>query len=65
MIRLYESGAYLVNGTDLYTDPEELTGKTGIVPDKEELRKAQWPTVFSDHTTKAITWISCVCGLIP
>ena len=39
MIRLYESGAYLVNGTDLYTDPEELTGKTGIVPDKEELRK--------------------------
>lgn len=29
MIKLYESGVYLVNGTELVTDPAEVAAKTG------------------------------------
>ena len=33
MIKLYESGIYLVNGSDIYTDPAELRRETGINAD--------------------------------
>lgn len=36
MVKLYESGVYLVNGADLYTDPAELGQKTGICADREK-----------------------------
>ena len=43
MIRLYEGGAYLVNGTELIADganqEEELRSKTGSVISKEEASK--------------------------
>ena len=39
MIRLYDTGVYLVNGTDLVTDPAEVAAKTGKTPVKEEAQK--------------------------
>ena len=38
MVKLYESGAYLVNGKDLVTDEAELSSK-GIQTSKEEAKK--------------------------
>ena len=35
MVSLYESGVYLVNGTDIVTDPAEVTVKTGKAVAKE------------------------------
>ena len=35
MIRLYDTGVYLVNGTDLVTDPAEVAAKTGKKVTKE------------------------------
>ncbi len=34
MIKLYDGGVYLVNGRELYTDPAELTAKTGKSADR-------------------------------
>ncbi len=39
MIRLYETGVYLVNGTDVVTDPAEVAAKTGKASAKEEAQK--------------------------
>ena len=39
MIRLYDTGVYLVGGTDLVTDPAEVTAKTGKKVNKEEAQK--------------------------
>ncbi len=39
MIKLYETGVYLVNGSDIYEDPAELTAKTGIKADQAEAAK--------------------------
>ena len=35
MIKLYESGVYLINGTEIVTDPAEVTAKTGNTVSKE------------------------------
>ena len=35
MIRLYETGTFLVNGTDLYPSPDEVTRATGLPADRE------------------------------
>ena len=35
MVHLYDTGVYLVNGTDLVTDPAEVTAKTGKKVTKE------------------------------
>ena len=34
MIKLYETGIYLVNGTDICTDPAEVAQRTGSAPDR-------------------------------
>ncbi|MDO5298812.1 MAG: hydratase [Clostridia bacterium] len=36
MVKLYDSGVYLVNGTELYTDPAEMSAKTGKSADKAQ-----------------------------
>ncbi|MGX8704983.1 MAG: hydratase, partial [bacterium] len=35
MIKLFESGIYLVGGTDICTDPAEVAQKTGAAPDRD------------------------------
>ena len=35
MVHLYDTGVYLVNGTDLVTDPSEVAAKTGKKVTKE------------------------------
>ena len=39
MIKLYDSGVYLVNGTDLYTESAEVAARTGKAVSKEEALK--------------------------
>ncbi|MCD7838723.1 MAG: hydratase [Clostridiales bacterium] len=39
MIKLYDTGVYLVNGRELYTDPAEATAKTGKPLDQAEAAK--------------------------
>ena len=39
MITLYDTGVYLVNGTQVVTDPKEVAAKTGKTISKEEARK--------------------------
>ena len=39
MINLYNTGVYLVNGTEILADAAEVAAKTGKVPVKEEARK--------------------------
>ena len=36
MIKLFESGVYLVNGTDICADPREVTAKTGKPVSQED-----------------------------
>lgn len=39
MLKLYDTGIYLVNGSEIVTDPREVTAKTGKVVSKEEALK--------------------------
>lgn len=39
MIKLFDTGVYLVNGTELCTDPREVAAKTGKTVSKEEATK--------------------------
>ncbi|MCC8075467.1 MAG: hydratase [Clostridiales bacterium] len=39
MLKLYDTGVYLVNGADLYTDPAEVTAKTGKPLDQAKAAK--------------------------
>ena len=39
MINLYETGVYLVNGTELVVDPREAAAKTGYPVSKEAAQK--------------------------
>ena len=38
MLKLYDGGAYLVNGTEIITDEAEVKAKTGREVSKEEAR---------------------------
>ena len=38
MLKLYDGGAYLVNGTEIITDEAEVKAKTGRQVSKEEAR---------------------------
>lgn len=48
MVKLYDGGAYLVNGTELIPEKEGLkvTALTGKTVSKEEAKKAPLPTLF-------------------
>lgn len=39
MIKVFDSAVYLVNGRDIYTDPAELTAKTGHIPNPSAAAK--------------------------
>ncbi len=39
MIKLYDSGVYLVNGKDLYTDPDKASAAAGRPADRESARR--------------------------
>ncbi len=50
MIKLYDSGVYLVDGMDLYTDPDEVKAKTGVDADKEKASEGTMAYgILKDH----------------
>ena len=52
MIKLYESGVYLVNGTEVVTDPAEVTAKTGkTVSAAEATKNTMAYSVLKAHNT--------------
>ena len=57
MVKLYEGGAYLVNGTDLVPEAEaaRVAALTGKGADKEEAKKG---TPSWKHTIHPGTWRS-------
>ena len=52
MIKLYESGVYLVNGRDLCTDPAQVAQKTGCPADREAaVRGTMAYSILKAHNT--------------
>ena len=44
MIKLYDTGVYLVNGTQIAEDPAQVQQMTGRAVTQEEAAPRQWPT---------------------
>ena len=52
MLKLYESGIYLVNGQEIITDPAEVTAKTGkAVSQAEAARNTMAYSILKAHNT--------------
>ena len=52
MIKLYDTGIYLLNGRDIVADPNELEARTGRAEDREAARRGTiaW-SILRDHNT--------------
>ena len=61
MIKLFDNGAYLLNGTELVEDNAEagavLASKLEHVPSKEEAAKILWHMVFWKSIIHQVIWI--------
>ena len=52
MIKLFESGVYLVNGTEIVTDPAEVAAKTGAALSPAEAAKNTMAySILKSHNT--------------
>lgn len=58
MVKLYDGGAYLVNGTEIVPEAEaaKVEALTGKKAEKSEARKGPWLTASWRHTTHQETW---------
>ena len=52
MIKLYDTGVYLLNGRDIVADERELEARTGRAADREAARRGTmaW-SILRDHNT--------------
>ncbi len=48
MVKLYDEGIYLVNGTEIVPESEaaKVQALTGKAANKEEAKKGKWPVPF-------------------
>jgi aconitate hydratase len=60
MLKLFDGGVYLLNGTELSQSEEEVRARTGKSADKAEAKKGTMPTPSSRHTINRMTWTSSV-----
>ena len=51
MIKLYEGGAYLLNGTEIVTDEAEVSAKAGAVSKEEAAKNTMAYGILSAHNT--------------
>ena len=60
MVKLYDGGVYLVNGVEIVPEAEaaKVQALTGKPADKEEAKRAPWPTASSRPITRATAWSS-------
>lgn len=60
MIKLYDKGVYLVNGTEIVEDTKDavqaLQSKCGKAPSKEEQQGAQWLMAFWRRIIHPAIW---------
>ena len=52
MVKLYDSGVYLLNGTEVVTDPQEVKAKTGQdISQAEAAKNTMAYNILADHNT--------------
>lgn len=58
MVKLYDGGAYLVNGTEIVPEAEEPKWKHSLEKKQRNLKqeRAPWLTASWRHTTHQETW---------
>ena len=59
MVKLYETGAYLVKGTELVTDSAELAAK-GVNTSKEEARRRSKCLIIMELPSADGMWKECI-----
>lgn len=61
MVKLYETGAYLLNGSELVPDDgqaQAVLASKGVQTSKEDASKTQWHMESSKHTILRAIWNS-------
>ncbi|MGN1266906.1 MAG: hydratase, partial [Dorea sp.] len=52
MVKLYDKGVYLLNGTEIATDPQEVKAKTGQeISQAEASKNTMAYNILADHNT--------------
>ncbi len=64
MLKLYDGGAYLVNGTEIITDEAEVKAKTGREVSKEEARTQTMAYGIWTLIIHQAIWRDCRSNLI-
>lgn len=64
MLKLYDGGAYLVNGTEIITDEAEVKAKTGREVSRRKPERRQWLMEFWTLIIHQAIWRDCRSNLI-
>lgn len=64
MVKLYDKGVYLLNGTEIAEDARQVEQKTGQKISREEAVKRRWLTAFWNRTIHLAIWNGCRLSLI-
>lgn len=59
MLKLYDKGVYLLNGTEIVEEKEAVAAKTGKDVTPQELQRIRWHITFWQRIIPQEIWIVC------